>query len=238
MRKSFLCKILFIFIFLLGMTSVKADNCKYTEQEKLQEEASKISIKKSVTSVVDKSAVCEDGQSECIYKDLYEINILNLSDNLYIEATNDLTEEEMFFTSKDADEDGIITFTWDNIDKVTHFTFKVYASEKTECYTKYLAQQLLTLPRKNEHYYYRYCDGIEDNELCQEYVEYDEIPYAEQVEKIKEYKASLEKEETTKKGFFAKLLDFLKSYGVFIVLGIIVIGAVIFVIIKLRKREK
>ena len=54
----------------------------------------------------------------------FKVSIINISENFYVEISNDYNRDKLVYQYKDT-QDGVITFDWKNLDKVTTFTVKV-----------------------------------------------------------------------------------------------------------------
>lgn len=172
----------------------------------------------------------------------FKVSIINVSENFYIEVTNDINKEKLTFKPEDV-KDGTVSFDWRNMDKVANFTIKVYASSNTNCEGEGFRSLYLTLPRVNDYFDYSICNGIEDYYLCQKYVTHDYVDLDTFMGRIKAYRESLEKEkeEINDEDWFIKATNFIKQHKVIFIGGLIVVvaivGGTVVVITKKRRRD-
>ena len=239
-----LVKILLCCLFIFGIKGVNAEECNSQKKVELQNEAAKVTLKTSTKQIVDENFDCEedlkDENGSCnSTRDIYEVNILNLTKNLYLEISNNVTDEIKIITYDDVVDD-IATFDWDHMDEVTKFTVKVYGSSDSGCYKEYLAQNFVTALRKNEYADYGICDDQSDYYLCDEYVDFDEMNYDEFSTLLQKHIDGEDEENQSNetKDFRDKFSDFIKEYGIWIVLLLMTIGGVSYTVINRKKSGK
>lgn len=233
--------------FILGMSSVKAD-CDYAEKAELNREVANIKIKKEVREVVippeelefcglvDENGVCIEEAKETYF----DVNILNLSEKFYAVVTNDKNSSKKRYYATDADENGIVSFSWNDLYDVTKLTIEIYSSDKTNCPNTRLSVRYETIPRINYYATRSVCDGMEDYYLCNKFVTYtkddDVYTFIDKVNAEKEKRQIEEKEK--QKSFWEKLGDFLNKNKVLIIVCVAVIvvvaGGSVYVIRKRR----
>ena len=189
---------------------------------------------------------CIDNQENCniITVDYFEITITNLTDQFYVEVTNDFTEETKILNSSDGD-NGIITFTWDSLSKVTNFTFNIYAKETTKCANVLQKTLKLRLPRKNENFDNPICEDIPEFNLCQKFVTYDYMDWDDFEAKVLDYKKlneiPSEKGDEQNKSAWQKVKDFVNDNKYYFIGGGVAIvaiatGVTITIVVKKRRR--
>ncbi len=158
-----------------------------------------------------------------------KINILNITDEVYVVVSNDQGMETITFSHKDT-KDGEVSFVWDNISTVANFTFSVYASEKTNCYGTKLTTLHKQTPRYNDYSEMDVCndENMKDFYLCQKYVTFTDINNEGFLDKVDSYisgkineKGEEVKEELT---FMDKVLKFLDDYKWYIIGGVAIAG--------------
>lgn len=176
-------------------------------------------------------------ESEFVGKyDYFKISIMNLNEKFYIEVTNDYNKDKLTFNYNDS-KDGVVTFDWKNIDEITKFTVKIYASDKTGCRGELYRTYTITTPRINVYHGRAICEGIEEYYLCQKYVNYDEVDYNTFMERTSNYIKSLEeKNKSDEDSWLDKTGNFVSEHKTAFIIGavglIIVAGVVVAVIMK------
>lgn len=161
--------------------SIKAD---YEEAQRVRD--------KDEYSVPDAVLGTEEEETYVSYEDYFKININNVTDKVRVEVTNNYDSSRLAFNSKDAT-DGIVTFDWKNLDKVTTFTIKVYADGDRKCTSDTLRTLYLTTPRFNEYYDYDLCAGAKELDVCQKYVTFKNVDFYSFVDKVEKYLKENEK---------------------------------------------
>lgn len=227
-------KIFTIFLtFFMMLTMVKAE-CSRSEKLDLNSKAA--NVKTNYELVADKIDY-EDGVSSIEY---FVINILNITEDTYVEVSNDFYDEVKTYHYKDT-ENGNVRITWTDTDQIVNFTIKVYAENSTSCGGELLKTSRMATPRFNNYYYLAICNDAPDFYLCQKYVTVDEVDESEFIEKIDSFingKVDKNGDEINpnenKKGF----LEILNENKWYIVGGVAVIGAGIGIAIYLKKTKK
>lgn len=207
--------------------------CSYTEKAEANTKAANIKINYEV--VEDK----QESDMGTSINEYFKISILNVTKELYVVVSNDVTNDKVTYTFDDA-KDGVITFNWDNIETVTNFTFTIYASNQTPCYNEELKTIRKQTPRFNDFSNRAICDGMEDFYLCQKYTniaEIDESMFIEKVASFKDGKITEEGKdaETEKKG--NSIISFLRKNRWYIIGGLLVIATGSGVAIVIRNRK-
>ena len=128
----------------------------------------------------------ETAKDYVAYEDYFKINILNVMDKIYVEVNNNYDSNRYTFNSQNVKE-GVATFDWDNLDKVTTFTIKVYADNTTSCEGDALRTMYVTTPRYNQYHMYDVCEKAKELDVCQKYVTSKNIDYAVFMRKVDEY---------------------------------------------------
>lgn len=241
-------------VFLLSGNIVNAaSRCDTTTTANLNREV--VNIKANYEEKEREVTLTDDMQSdECLttgnctplIENYFQVNILNLTENFYIEVINDVSKEKMTYTSANA-VDGVVSFEWNNLLDVTTFTIKVYSSEATGCAGEAFRTLYVTLPRLNEFYDYSVCSLLPDYYLCQKYVSFDEVDFEVFSKGIDKKLAEMADNSSDKDNdgnkdkWFDNTTDFIKEHKVaFIAGGIILVAAisvVVVVIIRKRRRE-
>ncbi len=239
-----------LFSFIL-LESVSATTCGYEEKAKLNNEISNVKsnyeIKERVLDeseyvVPDAIAGTDEEEDYVATEEYIGVNILNITENMYVEVSNDYNEEVKTYYYQDSS-NGNISFDWYNINTVATFTIKVYASSTTGCEGEILKTMSLKLPRYNDYSNYSVCEGLTDYYLCQRYVTFSEVDFDTFITRIdKQYdrNGSSEGEKKQDKWYF-KVKDFIVDHKVAFIAGgvvlIVGVGGATFVIIKRRRRS-
>ena len=186
----------------------------------------------------------EDGKQYEILVEYLEITLTNLTDQFYIEVSNDFNEEVKTYRYSDSD-NGIITIRWDMLSEVAKFTFKIYANENTKCSGVLQKTLTLQLPRLNDNYSNPICEGISEFNLCQKYVTFAPMEYEDFVSRVNDDKEKNKIEDKTNtnqdKNAWENIKDFVsKNKYYFIGGGIAIVaiatGVTITIVVKKRRR--
>ncbi len=235
------------------LANVNAATCGYEEKAKLNNEIANVKSNyeiKERTMSKDEYSI-SDALLGTEYEDSYEstteyiqVNILNLTENMYVEISNDYNDEVAVYQYSDT-QNGNISFNWQEIDELVTYTIKVYASDKTGCEGSVLKTLYQALPRYNDYSTYDICKNIPDYYLCQRYVTYEDVGFDVFTERVfNEVEKKLQKEEQQTKEnekWYKKVQNFVKEHKVpFIIGGVVLVvaaGGTTFVIIKKRRRS-
>lgn len=233
-------------------TSTAFAACNYEEKAKLNNESANVKanyeIKERELSkdeyTAPPDAIPTDEQESYVPKTEYiEVNILNLTQNLYVTVKNDVTKEVKTYNYIDAT-NGNITFNWNEIGSIANLTIKVMASNASDCNGETLRTLYLTLPRYNEYSEYDVCDRIPDYYMCQRFVTYDDFKYDDFSENVtKEIKTRNKKQEEEKENnkWYKRVGNFIVEHKTGFIIGgislVVVAGGATYIIIKKRRRS-
>lgn len=233
-------KFLFAIIPILLVKNVYAE-CTYADQVAINGKAANVKVAYEVAQgkVPDGTFVGCDGEDECDYTYKYfKITILNLDEDLVVKVKNNYDNTVKSFTHRDADENGIITFDWNTTSVMTTFTFDISSSSTALCPNKKQLSQYLTTPRKNVYSTYSQCEGLEDNYLCEDFVTYEELSFAEFYQKIEEAKEEAGIPPIEEQTFWQKVEAFINENKGWIVLGavgLIVITTTVIIVVRKKR---
>ncbi len=243
-KKAIIFSMLFLF-----STSVKAETCGYEEKAKLNNEAANVKVNyeikqrqldKNNYNPPDAIVGTEDEANWNPTVDYFQVNILNLTENIYVEVKNDQNNETIKYYYNNS-QDGKIAIDWLNLENVAKFTITVKSTDASGCTDRTLKTLNLTLPRYNEYYEYSLCQSIPDYYLCQKYVTFDEVKLGYFTKKVyEEIDKKNQKEIEKNLKWYEKAWNFIKDHKVaFITGGVIIVaaGATITVVI-IRKRRR
>jgi len=242
-----------IISFSLVVGGVGAASCSYEEQAKLNSEVANIKtnfeikqrkLDKGEYDIPDVIIGTPEADNYEMTISYFQVNILNLTENVYIEVTNNVDGTKNTYRYSDA-KDGNISFTRDETDKLITYTVKVYASANTGCEESLLKTLYISLPRYNSFSTYPICKEMPEHDMCQSYVNFEEMSFKDFETEMKEETEKLIKEEEKKNEHDAKwyvqVLNFVKEHKVAFIIGgagvLVASGTVAFVIIKRRRRS-
>lgn len=230
------------------ISSTNAATCGYEEKAKLNNEVANIKANYEIKErILDKGEYSPpDGieSEDFVAKtDYIEVNILNITQNMYIEVSNDLNDEIKTYSYQDT-KDGKISFTQNELDSLITYTIKVYASSNTGCEGTTLKTLYVALPRYNDYSTYDICSQVPDYYLCQRYVTSESVSYETFFKRINEEltkKDEDNKKKEEKNNWFENVIDFIVLHKTpFIVGGVVLVVAVsttTIIIIKKRRRS-
>jgi len=119
MKKVCVYIILLSFLF-IGIKSVDASICTYSEQAQLNQKAAKIKVVyEEATGILDPSlydcqADNEDPESCNASYNYFVVSILNMTEDFYITVQNNINNKQKTYYYSDA-KDGMISFDWEEI---------------------------------------------------------------------------------------------------------------------------
>ena len=226
----------FLLMLMILTMPVKAEECSYTAKADAMKKAANV---KMDYEIVEDKQEFDEGTA---INEHFKITILNVTEDLYISVTNDVTNETKTYTYNDA-KDGIITFDWENIESVTNFVVKVYAN-KEPCYGEELKTIRKQTPRYNDFYNRAICaeEDMKDFYLCEKYTtvkEIDESMFIKKVDTFMDGKIDEQGNETENTKNKETLQDKIAKYKYFIIGGSIVLVAIgVTIVVKKRNRGK
>ncbi len=236
----------------LSTTAHAAGTCNYEEKAKLNSEVANVktnfeikqeTIELSPEEAPDEYYGTSMAENLSIKEDYIQINILNLTENLYVEVTNDFNKEKETYRYQDS-ENGNIAIIKRDLSKVVTYTVKVYASSNTGCEGEALSTKYVAVPRYNEYSSYSLCDSLPDYYACKRYVTFEEMDFSkfvEQVTKEIENKNKQEEEEKNNDKWYKEVGSFISENKVYFIIGgvalVVIAGVVTVVIIKRRRRS-
>ena len=124
----------YLLFFLISFTIIfifpKADSCNYKEQAALNKEAKNVQINYELVDKLDEYNNLSDRNSYNPYDYYYlQVNLLNLTENLYSEITNDIDDEKIVYYYSNT-QDGFISFKKTS-EQVITYKLNIYANTET-----------------------------------------------------------------------------------------------------------
>lgn len=231
-----------IFLFVFNNPEVNAE-CTYTEKANLNKLAANVKVDYEIKSE-EKDMTGIEGylsMSDPIIKvDYININIINISPELYIEQS-DLNTSAMITLGYSDAADGLISQRIDDLSFVRKYTFKVYGSSESACPNTSLKTINLTVPRYNKYSERTICDTETEFYLCKRYVTSSEITEDKFLEKLYNYQDG----KTNKNGIaineskkpYEKVIDFISQYK-YLIGGIVIVAFTTGIVIRVIKIKK
>ena len=249
-------KYLMFLILVFGgfVTKATAATCSYEERAQLNSEVSNISANYEVITVEldpdeyspPDAILGTEGEADFVATtDALQVNVLNLTENVYAEVTNNYDNQTVVYNYADTN-NGNIEIVWRTLGELVTYTIRIYASDATGCSGTLLRTLRVSLPRYNDYSTYAICDQVPDYYLCQRYVFFDQIEFSEFSTNITEEIESMEEEETQPnpeedKTWYEEIADFISEHKVPVIVGAIVVvvatGVIVVLIVKKRRRS-
>lgn len=237
-------KIMFLLLLFIPI-EVFAATCDYEENAILNNEA--LNVKANYEIKVDRykddhppDEILGTPEAEEYYveEEYIQINILNLTENLYVVVTNDYDDTEVTYNYSNTT-DGNISIKWIHMMDLVKYKIEVYTSDNTNCADDLLRTLYVSLPRYNDYSTYAVCDKVPDYYLCQRYVTYEKVEFVDFEKSIRNEIAKVEAEEKEKneKHWYDYIVSFFENYWVPIVVIVVVAagGTITYVIIRNKK---
>ena len=200
-------KILTLLLMLgIGIMPVNAV-CNYTDKAAANKKAANVKLD---YEVVEDKKEYEDGTISI--NEYFKMTILNVTEDLYVTVTNDVTNTTNTYRYSDA-KDGVITFNWDNNEVVTNFTMKVYGAESSPCKDEELRTIRKQTPRYNDFANRAICEDMKDFYLCEKYTTVENIDESMFINKVSDYaEGKIDEEGESKEEKDKNFLYYLNEY--------------------------
>ena len=230
-------KLIFIIglFFAFSLNVNAASNCSFEEQSSLKLLVSNIKM----TNELDRKLVQYPDMED--WKTYYKISILNLSKEFYAVITNSVNNDKATLKGTD---DGEVIYEWDDISEKATINIQIYTSSETGCPDELYKTFVTTTSRYNRFHQIAACDRYPEFNLCQEFVNFDDISDEEFFERLENYKKTLEQskdkdDKTDNEGNFSQFVDRYKWYFMAILIISSGIGIVVYVrYMKSKKRRE
>lgn len=241
-----------ILAFGLFTLSVSAATCDYSERAELNSEVSNITANYEVITIELEDSVppdamlgTEDEEGYVSTSDALQVNILNLTENVYAVVTNNYNDEELIYRYSDTD-NGNVAIVWETLSELVTFTIKIYSSDATGCADTLLRTLRVSLPRYNDYAAtYSLCKQVPDYYLCQRYVYYDEVSFGEFIERVTAEIERVEQEAEENQEdlpWYEEIGNFISENRTPIIIGvvsiIIIAGVIVVIVIRRRRRSE
>ena len=168
-----------------------------------------------------------------------QINLMNLSKELYIVVSNDINDDEFIIRYEDTN-NGVYDFSHLDLSDVMTYTFRVYATSESVCADEEVGIFYLSLPKYNQFYQSAVCEGLEDTKYCQKYTTIKNLTEGQiysYIENGDDVSTDKDKNNDDKN----IILEFLENNYIYIIVGVAIIavaGCASVVIIRKRSELK
>ena len=246
------CLIIVLILAFFYVGDVGAEACSGEEQININREVANVKVTYEITQEkrMIKSVESVDNSEKEYLFDIIQIDILNITDNLYFEVTNDYEKESNKKTkkyyAKDA-KDGIISFISPSTDDIINYQIKVYTSNKTSCSGELQRTIKYKQPKFNYLSNYAICNEIPDYYLCKPYIDFEEdISVLDFMDKAqKEYekinKKAKDNSNKTNQKWYEAVGDYIVKHKKGFIIGgsvlIVALGTGTVLYIKKRRRD-
>lgn len=243
MKKRLMGAVLGFALLCLPNIVIAANSCSYSEQAELNEIAANVKTNYEVIDIFKGKSTNPDAYNQPeidVYVKGLKVNILNITDDIYISVTNNSTNEVRNYTSSDAI-NGIITFEHADVEQMYTYKIDIYAN-KYSCSGELIRTYDFVTPLYNFYSGLEICSTYPDFYYCQEFlatennISYDE--FLGRIEELREEEPEEEKKEK-EKSFGEKIKEFYKNNEITILIigGIIVVGGITTTVILVKKRR-
>lgn len=232
----------FILSFIILANSSFAILCGDTELNDLSKEAGavKVTYEEKKENDTQSDFVPEvDYELDETYSYYFNINILNITDKIYVTVYNPNDNTTKTFTSADA-VNGVASFLWKDLTEVANLKVTIYASSNTSCPNYKLLEIGKTIPMFNVYYDMPYCLQKQDEKICQKYVtsKVTSDQYNKLVKRVDEENTRIMEKENRKS---TSIINYIKNNWLLItIIGstVLIIGVAITVVIIKKKRSR
>lgn len=232
-------------ILLFGPNIVEAESsCSYSELAELNDIAANVKTTYEPVSIKTGTAIDVDNSTidNIVYVDAYVkgfyINVLNVTEDIYVKISND--KDNGVLTFKNADTDGgLAKFQTTKSNEIVTYTIEVYAN-KYDCTGELIRKYTMITPMYNTYSELQVCSENSDFYYCQEFISTENISLDAFYKNLEKYETKVEEEKQEKeKSLWDKIKEFYHDNMIAInVAGtIIVIAGVTTTAILIKKRR-
>jgi hypothetical protein len=236
--------LVFSFILMISFNNVLAATCDSTELKKLYSIANNIKVGYEVeTKTVENANYEVDGGSPTMVISNIIIDIYNMTDDIFIIASNNINNSSKTIIYSDTDNGKYKLDTYDNFNALGTYTFDIYAKNEP-CFPQKINTIEFAKPIENPYYYTKECKENLDIPFCAQFVTVlnQNIDIFNMDEEIENYRKTSTKNTTTKKeeptndNNVVKFITEKKYY--FIGTGVLILGIIILVKIVKKRRNQ
>lgn len=234
--------LVFSFILMISFNNVWAATCDNTEMKKLNAVASNVKVSYEVeTKTVENENYKIDGGSPTMEVPNIIIDIYNITDDIFIIASNNINSSKKTIVYADTDNGKYKLDTFDNFNALGTYTFDIYAKNEP-CKPRKLKSIEFVKPIENPFYRTEECKNNLDIPFCTQFVT--EINQNVDIFNIKEeianYRKSSTNKVTTKTDGTTgnnEVIEFVKDNKYYLIGSIILISGVVITVVVIKKRR-
>ncbi len=222
-------------VFLFGGISVLANTCESSDFDKYEAEAENVNAQYLVKTITEEIEGREGDTLE-LTREVLELNIYNLTENLSARVINKEFDTINTYTFKHVN-DGVIKIDILDVDFIQDLEIVLYPVD-TKCSEEDLETIKITLPMFNPFSQELMCEDTPDFYLCQSFV-FEEVTYNEFYEERERYLEDPSDNGGDSSGEDDGDGDTSNNSTLYIVVGVLVVGVVgcvIFVVLRRKKR--
>lgn len=239
-------------IFLTPNLVYAASACSYEEQAELNNIVANVKATYEVVDVYTGKAYDVDNPNEDgtfpevdHFIKAFNINILNITEDIYVKVTNNYNSDEKTYTYKDTN-NGIVTMQTKNVEQLVTYSIEVY-SNKYACIGEKFRVLYMTTPIFNAYSARPACENNKGFYYCQEFIPSENISYNEFLNKLEEYEKQKDnqvqedKTSSENKSFIERIKGFYNINRVIINIAlsaIVVAGVATTVVLVKKKRSR
>lgn len=241
MKKSLTGFILVLTTLFIPSFVYAASACSYSEQVELNNIVANVKVNYEEAEREVDAYNGDTGEPMKVSETYFDINITNITDDIYIKVKNDYTKGTSTYYVSDAN-NGTITFKQTNLNNIINYTIEIY-SNRSACKDELYRTIQLSTPVFNYRYSMMICENRQDFYYCQKYLT-TEIPSdSEFYDKLETYnethpETEKEKQEETKNKSIKEFYQDNKIIINIIISVILVLGVMGIVILIKRKRSR
>lgn len=227
-----------------------ASACSYSEQAEMNNIVANVNASHEATDIYGGKTLDIDNVDEFgnipeidFYVKGFKIDILNITEDIYVKVRNDHDSSVLTFYYKDTNE-GIATFQTKNSDALITYTVEIY-SNKYSCVGEKFREFTFTTPMYNDYSQLQVCTDYPEFYYCQEFISSENVgwdTFYSNLEKYKEEKVKKEQEEAKNKSIIERIKDFYKQNAIVInsvgIVIVVIMGAATTVILIKKKRSR
>lgn len=244
MKKSIVGVILVLSL-LFGPKFVVASSCSYSEQAELNNKAANVRTTYEIVEVKDGTAIDVDNSTTenqilvDVIKKGFNINVLNITDDIFVKISNDKNSNIHTFKRSDTI-NGVATFQTTLTSDIVTYTIEIYANNY-ECSGELVRKYTMITPMYNKYSALQVCTDNPDFYYCKEFISTENVSFDTFYRNLEKYQTQkkVEEEKEKNKTMWDKIKDYYHEHAITInIIGsIVVIAGVTTTVILIKKRR-
>lgn len=218
----------FLAVFLGSNLVSAADKCTYQEKANLNEIAQNVKTSYEITERKEKKIVSHPDKDERVEVEYtypeFKISIYNLTDDLYVMQTNELTKEVTYIYNN-MTTNGVYTLIDPDLQNIVTYTYKVLSNLKA-CEGEALRTYTIKKPKENWFASLLACQGYADLPYCKPYIteELNNITESDLSRLIEDHLATETIDPNKNKDDQNNILTFFKNYWLYTLIGVVLVA--------------